>query len=64
MQFLQDGKTVAQGAPGLPAANERGVIPYVANSPTANLKPGQYEVRVVAAQGGHAAQQSIFVTIE
>jgi hypothetical protein len=64
MEFLQNGKPVAQGAPELPAANPHGAIPYVANSPVENLKTGQYEVRLTAMQGDHAVRQSAFVTIE
>ena len=64
MEFLQDGKLVAQGAPELPTADARGVIPYIANSPLENFKSGQYEVRVTVTQGSHAARQSMFVNIE
>lgn len=64
MEFLQDGKLVVKGSPDLPPPDSRGVIPYIANTPIESLKPGQYEVRVTVAQGGRAAQESKFVTIE
>ena len=64
MEFLQDGKPVVQGTPELPPPDARVVIPYIANSPIGNLKPGQYEVRVTVTQAGRTAQESTFVTIE
>lgn len=64
IQFLQDGKVLAQGSPELPAADRNGVIPYIAHSPIENLKAGLYEVRVLVEQGKHSAEQSTLVTIE
>lgn len=64
IEFLKDGKLITRGAPDLPKPDARGVIPYVANSPIEGLDGGQYEIRLTALQGGKAAQQSTFVTIE
>jgi VWFA-related protein len=64
LEFLQDGALVARGTPELPGADETGAIRYIASSPTAALKPGQYEVRVTARQGADAAQERTSLTIE
>jgi hypothetical protein len=64
MEFLQDGKAVVRGEPDLPKPDKTGRIAYVATMPMDNLKPGQYEVRVTAMQGGKAAQEHMFLNVE
>ncbi len=64
LEFLQDGKLVARGEPQLPAADAQGRIPYIARSPLASFKPGQYEVRATVSQSGKTVQDKTFLNLE
>jgi hypothetical protein len=55
MEFLRDGTLVAKASPELPAADQNGLIRYVASLPLANFQPGNYELRTIVRQGGTAA---------
>lgn len=57
MEFYRDGQLVARGAPALPAPDESGRIPYIANTHLDSFQPGQYEVRVVVKQGSSAVEE-------
>ena len=63
MELSQDGTSIGIVSPQLPAANERGEIPYIASFPLANFHPGQYELRVVVRQGASATQERTSFTI-
>ena len=64
LDLLQDGKVLARSRPEVPAPDNRGAVPYLANTPLEALKPGQYEFRVTLLEGDKGAQRSLFVTIE
>jgi hypothetical protein len=64
VEYLVDSKAVARADLELPVADAQGRIPYVLSSPAENMKPGMYEIRVVARQGNSAAEERTFVTIE
>jgi VWFA-related protein len=63
MELSKDGASIGIVSPQLPAANERGEIPYIASFPLANFQPGQYELRVVVRQGASATQERTSFTI-
>jgi hypothetical protein len=64
MEYLKDGQLIAKGTPELPAANEAGAIPYIAETPMDAFEPGEYEVRVTVKQGSAVAQEQTVVRIQ
>jgi len=51
LEYVQEDKVVGRGDFVLPVADGRGRIPWALFTPTAQLKPGPYEVRVTVRQG-------------
>jgi hypothetical protein len=64
LDLIKDGQLLARSSPQLPQADVSGTIPYVANTPLDQAKPGQYQFRATLIQGEAAAQKSIFVNVE
>lgn len=64
LDLLRDGKVLARSMPDLPLPEITGMIPFVANTPLDNVKPGGYEFRATLLQGEHAAQQSLYVFVD
>lgn len=64
LDLVKDGKLLARSVPPLPDADAGGAVPYVANTPLDNVKPGQYEFRATLVQGEAAARKSIYVNVE
>ena len=58
IQFVQNGKLLANVPMQLPAADARGHIPYLMTIPTASIPPGNYQVRALAKQAGTTAEAS------
>ena len=61
IQFVQNGKVLANVPMQLPAADARGRIPYLMTIPTASIPPGIYQIRATAKQGGTIAETSSVV---
>ncbi len=61
IQFLQNGKVLANVPMQLPEADARGRIPYLMTIPTTAIPPGTYELRATAKQGATVAQTSTTV---
>jgi VWFA-related protein len=61
IQFVQNGKVLANVPMQLPAADARGRIPYLMTIPTAAIPPGSYQIRATAKQGGTMAETSSVV---
>ena len=64
MEFFDGEQRLGGGELNLPAAGADGRIPFVATTPLEPFKPGLYEVRLTAQQGGTTDRQNLFVTIE
>ncbi len=64
LDLLRDGKILTRSTPDLPPVEISGAVPFVANTPMDNLKPGQYEFRATLIQGEAAAQRSFYVNLE
>ncbi len=64
LQFMTDGQLVAEAKPALPEPDATGRIPYVASSPTAAMKPGQYQLRARVKQGNTITQEDSTFTVE
>jgi hypothetical protein len=64
LDLLRDGKVLARSMPDLPLPEITGMIPFGANTPLDNVKPGGYEFRATILQGTHAAQQSLYVFVD
>ncbi len=58
IQFLQNGKVLANVPMQLPEADAAGRIPYLMTIPTAAIPPGSYEVRATARQGNTTSETS------
>lgn len=64
LEVILDGQSIARGQLDLPAPDAQGKIPYIAKLPLDNFKtPGIYELRVLARQGQHVAEEHAFFTI-
>ncbi len=64
MEFSKDGQVLGSGSPALGNADAQGRIQYVATVPLEQLSAGDYQVRFVAKQGAHAAEESVTFTVE
>jgi len=64
VDLMREGKIVSRSIPALPASDDIGEIPYLANLPIGPLQPGQYEFRATLLQGNAADQKTIAVTLE
>jgi VWFA-related protein len=62
IQFVQNGKVLANVPMQLPEADGQGRIPYLMTIPAASIPPGSYQVRATARQGNTASETS--TTIE
>ncbi|MGA3024666.1 MAG: VWA domain-containing protein [Bryobacteraceae bacterium] len=60
VQFLVDGKVLAQQTADLPAADATGAIPMVVS---AVVKPGECDLKITALQGNALATQSVKYTV-
>jgi len=56
VQFLVDGKVLAQQTSDLPAADASGAVPMMVG---AAIKPGECELKITAMQGNASATQSV-----
>jgi VWFA-related protein len=63
VQFILDGKLVAQASPELPPPDKQGRIAYVGTLPLDAFPPGQYQIRAVVRQGNAGAEEQALVTI-
>jgi hypothetical protein len=63
LEFLQEGAVVARSTPSLPAADEKGRIPYIATVPSTSFAPGRIEVRAVVKQGSRSSEGRAFFAI-
>lgn len=63
VQFILDGKLVAQASPELPPPDEHGRIAYVGTLPLDAFPPGEYQIRAVVRQGNAGAEERASVTI-
>ena len=54
MEFLRAGTLVAKATPELPAADQNGLIRYVASLWLASFQPGNYELRAIVRAAGEA----------
>lgn len=57
MELIKDGAALAQTAVPLPAADSRGLIPYLFSLPFAKFPPGNYELKMTASQGNTQAEE-------
>jgi hypothetical protein len=64
MDLMRDGHLLTRTIPDLPKPDAKGEIPYLANLPVGNLKPGQYEFRATVHQGSAGDQKTISVTLQ
>lgn len=64
LDLMQDDKLLARSSPELPPAELTGAVPFIANTPLDNVKPGQYRLRATLVQGNAAAQKSLYVNVE
>jgi hypothetical protein len=64
LDLMRDGKLLTRTTPELPKPDEKGEIPYLANVPVGNLKPGQYEFRATVMQSREADQKTISVILQ
>jgi VWFA-related protein len=60
VQFLVDGKLLAEQTADLPAADATGAVPMVVG---AAVKPGQCELKITAMQGNASATHSVKYTV-
>lgn len=60
VEFLVDGRMLAQQTVGLPPADASGAIPMVI---AAAARPGKCEIRITALQGNASMQQSLTYTV-
>jgi PA14 domain len=60
VRFLRDGQAAAQQTAELPAPDASGAIPMTIG---AIALPGNYELKIVAIQGGESAEESIHYSI-
>jgi VWFA-related protein len=60
VQFLVDGKVLAEQAADLPAADASGAVPMVVG---AAVKPGECELKITAMQGNASTTQSVRYTV-
>jgi VWFA-related protein len=60
VQFLVDGKVLAEQTADLPAADATGAVPMLVG---ATVKPGNCELRITALQGKASAAQSVSYTV-
>jgi len=63
LQFLQNGLAVSQAQIELPPPDPQGRIPYLAQIPANTLKPGDFEIRAIVAQGNSAVEEHAFLTL-
>lgn len=59
MAFYKEGQYLGSADAPLPAPQQDGRIPYVANLPADKFTPGQYEIRVAVEQGGAKAEEKV-----
>jgi VWFA-related protein len=64
IDLLREGRIVSRSTPDLPASDDVGEIPYLANLPVGTLQAGQYEFRATLLQGNAADQKAIAVTLD
>ena len=64
IDLLREGKMVSRSTPDLPAPDDIGEIPYLANLPVGPLQSGQYEFRATLLQGNASDQKTIAVTLD
>jgi hypothetical protein len=64
LDLVKDGQVVTRSMPQLPPADSTGAVPYLANLPLDQAKPGQYQFRATLIQGTASAQKSMFVNVE
>lgn len=57
MELFKDGAALAKTAVPLPAADSRGLIPYLFSLPFAKFPPGNYELKMTATQGKTRAEE-------
>jgi VWFA-related protein len=57
LEFIKDGRIVAQSLADMPPVAEAGRSSFVAAVPMKDLSPGQYEVRILLKQGGLVAHR-------
>jgi hypothetical protein len=57
MELSKEGEVVGAVSPELPAANERGEIPFIASFPVEKFPSGQYELRAIVRQGTGASEE-------
>lgn len=58
LEFLQDGKGIAQTTMELPAPDEKGRIHYLFSVPAESFVSGTYQARVIVKQGNLQAEDS------
>ena len=59
MAFYKEGQYLGSADAPLPAPQQDGRIPYVANLPADKFTPGQYEIRVAVEQAGTKAEEKV-----
>jgi VWFA-related protein len=64
LEFIREGRIVAQSLAEMPKPGEAGRSSFVASVPMKDLPPGRYEVRVLLKQGGLLAhRRATFVLV-
>jgi len=59
-----NGRLIATVPMGIPAVANRTSIPYLAKLPTASLRPGAYDLKMILTQGPEKAERSVTFKVE
>ena len=64
MAFFKDGQYLGSAGASLPAVQQDGRIPYIANLPADKFAPGSYEIKVGITQGASSVEQKVAFKIQ